>query len=285
MTRGTKLECTIDGCVAELRPRDLSLAGVFVPSPVPMEVDRELEITLRSPIGELVVRGQVVQVVSFERAAAEHRRAGFGVLFIDLGDDHRAFIGLTLDALLRHERASAAAAAPASGTRTKSKAPAAPPDPATKALAAERARTLKQLERELAALREKTPCAILGIAPDAGPEAARHAFLLASKRVHPHVYARLDSPQISALATEIFIAHKRALTKLQAGPRSQPTSVPIAPRSEARSLAPVASRRPQPLASPLPASPRSGRPAATPISRRPAGVRGAGGKALAPKDE
>ena len=212
--RGHDLHCEFDGCSVQLRAEDLSQAGVFVGTTEPLALDREVTLTLRSALGEIRVRGQVVQVISRSRAAKEHRNPGFGVLFFGLSDDQRAFIGLTLDAHARAERQRSAAAAE------------------HEQLCARRDQTLQQLERQLHALKDKAPHAVLGLAADATKEAIRKAYLELSKRYHPHVYAHLDSPDISRVATELFIAHKRAYAQLQS--QKAPAPAPAEPEATTR---------------------------------------------------
>lgn len=258
--RGHDLHCEYNGCSVELRPGDLSQAGVFVSTTDPPRMDSELELRLCSQLGEIAVRCQVVQVISRARAAAEHRSPGFGVLFFDLSDDQRAFIGLTLDALARAERARSAEAA------------------AREKLAQRRQNTLRELEHDLQAQRDKSPWALLGLTPDAPPEDVRRAYLQQSKRYHPHVYAHLDSPEITQAATELFIAQKRAYTALQSlRPAASPAAassataapsptetvnaepqqllVPVPPAEPPLPLVPRASRTPPAEAQPQPTTP------------------------------
>ena len=75
-SRGHDLHCEYDGCCVQLRPEDISQAGVFVGTTEAIALDRELALTLRSALGEIRVRGQVVQVISRSRAAKEHRNPG-----------------------------------------------------------------------------------------------------------------------------------------------------------------------------------------------------------------
>jgi tetratricopeptide (TPR) repeat protein len=250
--RGNRLYCEIGGAMLELQAHDLTPAGVFVPTEDPFEVDREVEVTLHSSIGELNARCLVVQVISPERAAAEGRNGGCGMLFVDLEDDQRAWIGLTLAALARSEAAGRSAdearrsqrpeletrrsrppnalrnsAAPSGAPAQRSLPPPTvrrPPRPS----APERPQTQAQLERELSALQGRSPWAVLGLKEDAGPEAARDAFLAMSKRYHPHAYARFDSAEINQLATDLFIAHKRAYTALCALLRPKNSDAPAA---------------------------------------------------------
>jgi hypothetical protein len=73
---------------------------------------------------------------------------------------------------------------------------------------------LDALRAELAAVQTKTPWAILGVSQGADAAEAKAAFHRASKRYHPHLYARYAHPAIQQVVTELFIAHKRAFTTL-----------------------------------------------------------------------
>jgi hypothetical protein len=252
-TPGNSLYCEIDGSPVTLLGEDLTTAGFFVHTHTPKAIDRELEIFVRSPVGELHALGQVVQVVDAKRAKAENRRLGYGVLFTSLEDDQRAFLGLTLDALDRSQRAKAKEQAKA--------AAAARPQPAVKApsvtppSAHEITQIAAELRAELAKLHGKTARTVLGLDADASLAGAKEAFLRMSKRFHPHKFARHDSDEITKLATEVFIAYKRSysvLTKLapratpaspheaQHGPRNTMTS--ITPAAAAASLRPEATK-------------------------------------------
>jgi hypothetical protein len=274
--RGKRLYCEVLGTTLELQAQDLSQAGVFVPMPDPFEIDREVDVLLRSPIGELHARCHVVQVISRERARSEGRSPGCGMLFVDLADDQRAWIGLTLAALstpppVAHPTVPTKPARDALETRP-SRPPAPRSIPATRSVvrsivppAARRAArtggggdrpdTVEQLERELAALQQKTPAAILGVSDGADAAAIHRAFLEMSKRYHPHAYAQYDDPKLSRLATELFIAHKRAFAQLCPRPEPKPARAQTAPM----------------IASVPPPPPPSGAPAATsaPASLRP----------------
>ena len=227
------LHCEFDGSCVQLRPEDITQAGVFVATAAKVALDRELELNLRSALGEIAVRCQVVQVITAARAAAERRSAGFGVLFFDLSDDQRAFIGLTLDALARAERAE------------KERAE------ALEQATARRAETLQQLTRELNALKDKPAHAVLALAADPDRAALRTAYLELSKRYHPHVYAHLDSPEISRLATELFIAHKRAYATLSAQ-KPAPAAAAEAPAESTASPAVATPPRLSPPPAPAP---------------------------------
>jgi hypothetical protein len=283
------LLCEIDGKPVILHAEDLTTAGFFVETTTPYAMDREVDIVLRSSVGELFARGQVVQVVGRDRAKQERRRPGFGLLFTSLEDDQRAFIGLTLDAFTRAQRSQRdnAARAPqaslppqrattsarppsvrppkaASTTRPKTPPPAPAVAPSAAPAPSNNSAELKQIAAELRAeltkIQGKTAWTALGLEADAPLDSAKEAFLRMSKRFHPHKFARYDSPELSNLATEVFIAYKRSysvLTKL--APRTSPTNLQEQTRAANRSLtsiAPAASASIQPAA-PRPASNRT----------------------------
>jgi hypothetical protein len=235
---GHGLYCEIDGSPVSLLAEDLTTAGFFVQTTTPKAMDREVEIFVRSPVGELHALGQVVQVVDERRAKAEKRRTGYGVLFTTLEDDQRAFIGLTLDALERKQRAKAQAAAKSVPVPVAATVP--PPSPTS---AHEIKQIAADLRAELTKLQGKTAWTALGLEPDASLASAKESFLRTSKRFHPHKFARHNSAEITKLATEVFIAYKRSysvLTKL--APRgSTPTQdVSRHQRSTMSSIAPAA---------------------------------------------
>jgi DnaJ-class molecular chaperone len=73
---------------------------------------------------------------------------------------------------------------------------------------------LEQLKQELTQVDEKTDWAMLGVSQGASPEQVKAAFFQASKRYHPHLFARYSHPEIKRIVTELFIAHKRAFTTM-----------------------------------------------------------------------
>jgi hypothetical protein len=215
--------CEVDGLAVALSPEHLRPSGAFIPSTSPQPIDAEITMTLHSPFGDAVLRALVVQVITREQAAQSGRAAGYGVLFLDLADHQRAFIGLTLDALDRAQRDALAAQREAQAAQTRrltpararQRIPSSPLEPPIhtkrkRKLSVEGADVLRRLRTELEKLPTRTPFAMLGLEADADAEATRDAFLRISKRCHPHVYARYDSPEINTAATDLFIAYKRA---------------------------------------------------------------------------
>ena len=274
--RATQVHCEFGGSTAALNADQLRLSGAFVPSLSPPAIDTEIELTLRSPVGEAVLRALVVQVITREQAVQSGRAAGFGVLFLDLADDQRAFIGLTLDALDRAARAQAQAQAAAAAARRRPspprpRIPSSPLEPPVattrkRKLSAEGTATLQRLRSEFEKLPTRSPSAVLGLEPTADAETARNAFLEISKRCHPHVYARFDSTEINTAATDLFIAYKRAYSTVRANTRS--AAKPAAGTAVAagqRAAEPVASAS----ASAIQMDPPVGFELATPLPPRP----------------
>jgi len=102
------------------------------------------------------------------------------------------------------ESRAAASSSPSAHSAAKSGAPAPADEPAL----------LARLTVELAALGAKPPWSVLGVSQSATVEELRTAFFAASKRYHPHLYARYPHPDVKRVVTELFIAHKRAYTNL-----------------------------------------------------------------------
>jgi tetratricopeptide (TPR) repeat protein len=112
--------------------------------------------------------------------------------------------------------------------------------------------TVEQLERALAALQQKTPAAILGVPEGADAATIHRAFLDMSKRYHPHAYAQYDDPKLSQLATELFIAHKRAFVQLCPRPEPKPARPQTVPPPAPNASAPPAASAPASLRPPKP---------------------------------
>jgi tetratricopeptide (TPR) repeat protein len=265
--RGGVVYCEVEGVASEVSAENLRQEGLFIPTPEPLPLDKEVDLFLRSEAGAIELRGLVVQVIDCAEATAQRRSPGFGVLFLNLKDPQRAWIARTRSASEPQRRVSSQAqtqplskppvqTAPVqtSPTSTRGAQPRAPAavtptptasTPSTKTStsklsvddAIERARasrktgttTLRtsaraQLEAQLATLKARSPSEILGLSAPHTVDAAQQAFLALAKRFHPHVFARLDSPEITRLATEIFIVYKRAYDAIRAGTKDGASS-------------------------------------------------------------
>lgn len=303
--RGERLFCDIGGTTVALQNQDLDPVGLFVPTDRPPELDSEVELRLRSPIGEMRARAHVVQVITPSRARIENKRAGCAMVFIELSDAQRVWIGHAVASVQRAHNATLTslravppgageparghAAIPPSAEAKVSRPPGAtavasrpPPTPrlpraltasqvsraapvaanpparahSTAAAAAanpataldprgqhwaqQRPQVRDKLRQELGALDGKSPWEILGIGKDSDGATAKRAFLAMSKRYHPHAYARFDCQEISRMATQLFIAHKRAYSRMT-------STRPPAPTTQNSSMPPVRvdSKRPR----------------------------------------
>lgn len=194
---------------AELDRNELGSAGAFVLTTQPVQVDSEVSIFLRIGEQRFEMSGHVVQTVSCEQAAKSRKKPGYALLFTNLPEGERKRIS----SALQSGRASLGSRySPPPRASQPSKAPAGPAakpahDPAELAL-------LSQLKLELAQLEEKTAWAVLGVSQGADPQRVKTAFHEASKRYHPHLFARYSHPEIKRVVTELFIAHKRAFTTM-----------------------------------------------------------------------
>lgn len=201
--------CEIGGLPARIVPTDLTKAGVFVQTTAPPDADSEVEIFLRSAAGTITVQAHVVHVVDAARAAKEQRSPGFGALFTHLSEEARAWIERTLAGVGAPVVSLAPPRAANEGAQTAAHIAPAPQAPDPRILA-----TLAELERTLRDLRVRPAWDVLGIERDATPEVAREAYLEASRRYHPHRFARYGSAALAKVATELFIAHQQAYRAL-----------------------------------------------------------------------
>jgi len=232
------VHCEIDGLPAELDREELSGAGVFVVTTQPPAVDTEVSIFLRIDEQRFEMMGHVVQTVSWESAAKSGKKPGYALLFTNLPDaERKRLMGVTRvareasnppTALPPRNLSQAGASSPAkdlataAGTLTASRATA-PAKPAVPAPDPAEVEMLERLKSELKQIDEKTAWAVLGVSQGADAPTIKRAFFDASKRYHPHLFARYAHPEIKSVVTELFIAHKRAfttMTKLNKGTRA-----------------------------------------------------------------
>jgi hypothetical protein len=305
--------CEVDGLPVEIEPLELSAAGVFVETAMPLPVDSEVQVFMR--IGEMRFEcsGHVVHTVTCEVAKAQRRKPGYGLLFTNVDEATRATLRRGIDSLIASSRPPTAAglrvgsspavaagrpagSEPAPKRKPRAEVavdpkyerksiahepiapdfnprerksivhepiapdfnprerksivhepiapdfnprerksivhePIAPDfnprerkssDPAAVVVTPQERAMLEQLRAQQQALGGKTPWEVLGISQGADPEQAKRAFFAASKRYHPHLFARWNDPEIKRIVTELFIAHKRAYTSLERtnkGPR------------------------------------------------------------------
>jgi PilZ domain len=112
---------------------------------------------------------------------------------------------------------------PAAQAQRSDRAQAAEPAPPVAATAADskERELLAQLKAELARVESQPPWTVLGISQSADLATAREAFFAASKRYHPHAYARYALPEIKTVVTQLFIVYKKAFAALTKSGRSR----------------------------------------------------------------
>jgi hypothetical protein len=228
----------------DLDPLELSTAGLFVATPQPAALDTEVDVFIRIAELRFEVSGHVVKSVSCETATARGTRPGYGLLLTNLDESERKRLAraiATLERVSSPEPAKPAAKRepepsfsepPTARTQVsfepptvRSTAVSIPGEAMRSAVIApgkvviphypsEEIALLGQLLTELDELAPKTPWAILGVSQGADITQARAAYHTASKRYHPHRFARYAHPEIKRVVTELFIAHKRAYTTM-----------------------------------------------------------------------
>jgi hypothetical protein len=219
----TSVYCEVDGLPVEIEPLELSTAGLFVGTPTPLPVDSEVDVFLRIGAVRFEASGHVVQTVSCEQAKITRRKPGYGLLFTNIDEAARAQLRRGIEELVLQ----CSAAQPAATTESAGSRPA---EPQPSRLAApnidpREQELLDRLQKELRALDSKTPWGILGVSQGADLTEAKLAFFDASKRYHPHLFARYAAAEIKPLVTQLFIAHKRAYDTMLKSCKAQRNSL------------------------------------------------------------
>jgi hypothetical protein len=245
---GSELYCEIDRLAVEIQTQDLTPGGLFIQTPSPAPLDSEVAVFLRIGSFQVEASGHVVQSLSLDAAKRERRRPGFGLLFTEIDDDVRGDLREAIEALhaeqaeheydfsrpptnpgLALEAARLEAVRAATQPVQSSTEPARPdsreqlarraslaaePQANRERQAQDERELLATLEVELAAVESQPPWTVLGISQGADEATARTAFFAASKRYHPHAFARYALPEIKTVVTKLFIVYKRAFTTM-----------------------------------------------------------------------
>lgn len=218
--------CEIDGLAVELDRAELSSAGMFVETAQPAAEDSEVEVFVR--IGELRIAtlGHVIKAVSCGQATESGKRPGYALLFTNLSDAERKQLGRAIAALPAPPPTAAASPRVLPPRRSAQAATVPLKRPKPTRADAEELSVVARLTGELGELAAKTPWSVLGVSQGADASELKSAFFAASKRYHPHLFARYAHPEIKRLSTELFIAHKRAYTTLLKSAKSGRMSRP-----------------------------------------------------------
>jgi tetratricopeptide (TPR) repeat protein len=116
---------------------------------------------------------------------------------------------------------------------------------------------LEQLKKTCEHLRGKPPWEVLGVPSQTRGDAAKRAFLEASRRYHPHRFGKHDHPDVARTATQIFILCKKAYDALSSGSEAKHT------RKPKRTPANASARGNEGVSRRTPTKPTSSRPQAT----------------------
>jgi hypothetical protein len=199
---------------------ELSAVGLYVLTPQPLPADSEVSIFLRIEQQRFEMNGHVVSCVTCDKATRTGKNPGYALLFTNLSDADRKRLTAAISELRASSTPPAEPASPRAAAKApepKPASPAAVPNPAELEL-------LQQLRAELEKLADKTPWAILGVSQGADHSTVKTAFFQASKRYHPHLFARYAHPEISRIVTDLFITHKRAYTSMTKAGKGAPGS-------------------------------------------------------------
>jgi uncharacterized protein (TIGR02266 family) len=217
-----RLQCRSWEHLITLHAHNLSRGGVFVRTASPLEVGTHVEVQLSLPDGRsLSVEADVARVVAPERADAREP-AGMALRFLAMdAARQRAFDAALADAAV-HAEAAVAAPPPPSPARAVTS------DPIEEAV-------LREIQVEVARLREASRHGVLGVTEDATAEEIRAAYVALVKRYHPDLHVRYRSELVVDVAIDAFTLVQQAYTQLVAAPAPAPG--PSAPPARSRPAA------------------------------------------------
>jgi len=185
-----------------LYTRNISRGGLFLKMSDPAAPGTQLRVDVQTPDGrEVQLEGQVTHAVSPETAAAQGRRAGVGVRFLQLTDEQRTAVQVLL------ERARTVAA------EGSTKLPARDANGSDD--------LVKALREELGELKERDYFEVLGVPHAAKPEDIERGYLMQVKRWDPTAYEP-EPERVRELVADIFIVIQHARDQL-ADPKRRET--------------------------------------------------------------
>jgi curved DNA-binding protein CbpA len=217
-----KLRCTSWAQLKSIYKRDLARNALFLKSAKPPAIGTPIRVDLTLPSDSLIVlKGRVGKHVP--PGGLGGRGPGIDLALEVIPQSAMWLIEQALSSATTDE--SAPRPLPkqslAQAERAKHDTPAAAPDPAAAPamesgahIVEAEAELITALQDELASLRKLNPYQILGVGPDTTDEAVRAAFGELTRRYHPDRFARYQSHEARAFASEIFILVRDAYRKL-----------------------------------------------------------------------
>jgi tetratricopeptide (TPR) repeat protein len=228
-----KLRCASWQQLATIYKRDLSRGTMFLRASSPPPIGTSVKIDLTLPSASVVTLTGVVQ----EHVEDAQRGAGVELKLAPIATHALWMIESALASEVRSP-ATPATGVPVVLPPTTTGPVATLTDGAEVATAEDE--LIRALVAEADSLKKLNPFLVLGLGYEATDNDVRAAFGELTKRYHPDRFARYESPQLRALAAEIFIlirdayrrigdAHGRAQTLTALGRAPAPRAVP-APR-------------------------------------------------------
>jgi hypothetical protein len=270
-----KLRCASWQQLATIYKRDLSRGAMFLRASSPPAVGTSVRIDLTLPSGSVVTITGVVQ----EHVEDAQRGSGVELKLAPIATHALWMIESALASEVRSPHT------PASGVPVVLPPTTSGPIATTsdgEEVATAEDELIRALLAEAESLKKLNPFLVLGLGYEVGDPDVRAAFGELTKRYHPDRFARYESPQLRALAAEIFIlirdayrrigdSHGRAQVLSSLGRTPAPRAVP-GPRQTGASqvipMPPVPTTTPataaQSKSQPIPVPPK---PPTEPVSR------------------
>jgi DnaJ-domain-containing protein 1 len=196
-----KVRCASWQQLATLYKRDLSRGAMFLKASTPPPIGTQITIDLELP------SGTVIALVGAIVAQISDPQRGNGV-DLKLAPLPAQSVWVIESALASETKMHAPTTAAAS-----SSGPVANLSEGGEIAEAE-TELVRALEAEIESLKKLNPFLVLGVGYETTDEAVRQAFGELTKRYHPDRFARYQSPQLRAVAAEIFILIRDAYHKL-----------------------------------------------------------------------
>ncbi len=210
-----KLRCASWQQLATIYQRDLSRGTMFLKASTPPAIGTSVRIDLTLPSASVIVLTGVVH----QHVSDLQRGAG---VELKLSPIPAGSVWLIESALASEQRRG-----PAGDSKVQPATPGIKSGPVMALtdgsdVAAAEAELIKALGSEAESLKKLNPFLVLGVGYNANDAEVRAAFGELTKKYHPDRFARYESPDLRAVAAEIFILIRDAYRKLgDAAGRSQ----------------------------------------------------------------
>jgi curved DNA-binding protein CbpA len=200
-SKPVRLQCRSWEHLITLNARNLSRSGIFVKTASPLEVGATVEVQLGLPDGRtLSLPSEVARVVAPERADPREP-AGMALRFLPMNDELRRVFDEAL--------AAAAAQTEAAAPPERSPPRVTSTDPVEESV-------LRDVQADVARMREGRRHDVLAIRADASPAEIRTAYVQLARRHHPDLFARYRSALVVDAAIDAVTLLRQAYEQMLA---------------------------------------------------------------------